>query len=126
MPRFAILDHDWPEPHADLLLENEATLLTWRLPPIAVEAAELRTVPFTGAVLTTRLPDHRRLYLEYEGPVSGNRGRVLRVDEGVFEWIEKSESRWVVDLAGRRFAGRIELIVEDASTGRTRLSWTGR
>ncbi len=106
--------------------ENEATLLTWRLPPIAVEAAELRTVPFTGAVLAPACRIIARLYLEYEDGLSGNRGRVLRVDEGVFEWIEKSESRWVVDLAGRRFAGRIELIVEDASTGRTRLSWTGR
>jgi hypothetical protein len=126
MPRFAILDHDWPEPHADLLLENEATLLTWRLPPIAVEAVEGRAVPYTEPVVATRLPDHRRLYLEYEGPVSGDRGRVRRIDEGVFEWIERDAARWVIDLAGRRFAGRIELTVEDASTGRARLSWTGR
>jgi hypothetical protein len=51
---------------------------------------------------------------------------VRRIDEGVFEWIERDAARWVIELAGRRFAGRIELTVEDASTGRARLSWTGR
>ena len=30
----------------------------------------------------TRLADHRRMYLEYEGEVSGGRGEVMQVAEG--------------------------------------------
>jgi hypothetical protein len=33
----------------------------------------------------TRLADHRRAYLTYEGPVSGGRGAVTRVAEGTCE-----------------------------------------
>jgi len=36
-----------------------------------------------------RLPDHRRLYLTYEGEIGGGRGHVRRVARGVcLEWIE--------------------------------------
>lgn len=73
--RFAILRHDHPFLHWDLLLEAGSLATTWRLlrPPLDREliAAEL-------------LPDHRLLYLEYEGPVSGNRGYVRRVAGGQF------------------------------------------
>lgn len=73
--RFAILRHDHPFLHWDLLLEAGPVATTWRLlrPPLDREliAAEL-------------LPDHRLLYLEYEGPVSGNRGCVRRVAGGQF------------------------------------------
>jgi len=51
-------------------------------------------------VTATALPDHRKEYLEYEGPVSGNRGSVKRVDQGKFELIEESEGDWVVHLCG--------------------------
>jgi len=65
--RFTILEHDHPFLHWDLLLDNGETLTTWRLQqrPCSDEwiAAE-------------RLPDHRRIYLDYEGPVSGDRGVV--------------------------------------------------
>ena len=44
----------------------------------AVTGKEIRCV-------ATRLPDHRLAYLEYEGPVSGNRGVVRRIDSGKYE-----------------------------------------
>ena len=76
MPRFVILEHDHPVLHWDLMLEAGDVLQTWRLamPPclgVPIEA--------------TALGDHRRAYLDYEGPVSGNRGNVKRWDAGKFE-----------------------------------------
>lgn len=115
MPRFVILDHDWPEPHADLLLENGATLLAWRLP---------LPVPLKGTMPATRLPDHRLVYLDYEGPVSRDRGRVRRIDAGEFTWASREEGRLVLDLVGARLGGRVEIVIEDAAAGRSRATWT--
>jgi hypothetical protein len=55
------------------------------------------------------LGDHRLAYLEYEGPLSGDRGRVRRYDAGEFEW-ESEEAEWVVvRLEGRRCCDRAVL-----------------
>ena len=69
MPRFVILEHDYPQQHWDLMLEAGPVLRTWRL-------AE---PPDVGRpVAATASFDHRPVYLDYEGPVSGNRGTVQR------------------------------------------------
>src|SRR5262249_17997154 len=100
MPRFSILAHDHPSPHWDLFLESGDVLRSWRLlAPLAAGAA----VPAepTG--------DHRLLYLVYEGPVSGDRGSVTRVDGGPFIWETDSPEHVVVGVAGTRFTGRLTL-----------------
>jgi hypothetical protein len=79
---FTILHHtgapDAPD-HFDLLLAPPntpgGTLLTWRI------------LPHPGSwphhpPAATRLPDHRRLYLTYEGPLSDNRGHVCQIATG--------------------------------------------
>jgi hypothetical protein len=75
LPRFVVLAHDWPEPHFDLMLEDGPVLLTWRLtdPPVVG-----RAIP------AERIANHRICYLTYEGPVSGGRGSVRRVDGGTY------------------------------------------
>jgi len=74
--RFVILQHNHPVPHCDLMMQHGDVLKTWRLP------AELST----GCWLPSEsLPDHRLHYLDYEGPVSNNRGRVSRLTSGTFE-----------------------------------------
>ncbi len=75
MFRYVILTHDHPFPHWDLLLEWGETCRTWRL---LEEPAPGKTVA------AEILPDHRRHYLDYEGPVSGGRGRVTRWDGGTY------------------------------------------
>lgn len=42
-----------------------------------------------------RLADHRGLYLEYEGPLTGNRGVVTRVGRGVVQWIKQNEEELI-------------------------------
>jgi len=99
MPRFVVLQHDHPEGlHWDFMLDQGDSLATWSLPmPPANE----------HVVAARSLADHRREYLEYEGSVSGDRGTVVRWDEGHFEWIEKGPDRVVVEIVGRKIAGRI-------------------
>ncbi|GBD36867.1 Multifunctional non-homologous end joining DNA repair protein LigD [bacterium HR36] len=73
--RFVLLYHTWPQPHYDLMLEWQGVLKTWRLP----------IIPEPGLSLTMEsLGDHRLAYLDYEGPVSGNRGEVKRIDRGTY------------------------------------------
>ena len=94
MPQFVILEHDWPAIHWDLLLECGPVLRAWRL---LAEPGVGRTVPAVPNY------DHRLLYLDYEGPLSGNRGSVRRWDVGTFEGELADE--WHVRLAGQRLIG---------------------
>jgi len=77
MRRFVILEHDFPALHWDLMLECGAVLRTWRLgaPPAPGQS-----------VRAEQALDHRRMYLDYEGPVGGERGRVRRWDSGTYRW----------------------------------------
>jgi hypothetical protein len=100
MPRYVILAHDWPAPHWDFLLEAGGVLRAWRL---SAEPVAGRAIPAEANF------DHRLLYLDYEGPLSGGRGSVTRWDAGVFEWIEDGPERVVVELSGGKLSGRVEL-----------------
>ncbi len=76
-----LLRHDLPDGswHFDWLIqrgkEPGAPLLAFRLTEPIHEG---RARSFRG----TRLPDHRAAYLDYEGPISGDRGRVRRLATG--------------------------------------------
>ncbi len=100
MPRFVILEHDHPRLHWDLMLEADDRLRTWRLAdapageePIAAEA----------------IGDHRLVYLDYEGPVSGGRGSVRRWEAGTYELEEETADGLTLRMAGARKTGRARL-----------------
>ena len=100
MPRFVILEHDHPQLHWDLLLEVGTVLRAWRL----------AAPPQAGVLVDAQQSfDHRPAYLEYEGPVSGGRGRVVRWDGGSFAWDTEEEGRLVVRLHGLRLSGLLVL-----------------
>jgi hypothetical protein len=96
MPRYVILEHDHPQLHWDVLLEAGAVLRAWRLagPPRP-----------GGTVAATANFDHRLFYLDYEGPVSGGRGRVRRWDAGQFTWEAADADRVAVRLDGGQVRG---------------------
>ena len=96
MARFAILEHDWPARHWDFLLEAGSVLRAWRL----LEEPELGK-----SIAAEANFDHRLIYLDFEGPLSGNRGSVTRWDAGTFEGIENDANRVVVELMGLRLSG---------------------
>ncbi len=96
MPRFVVLTHDHPFLHWDLMLEQADALRTWRL----------KQPPDTqGPIAAEALPDHRLAYLDYEGPVSGDRGTVTRWDAGTYEMLESTSNRIVVHFAGKKLVG---------------------
>jgi hypothetical protein len=96
MPRYVILEHDHPERHWDLMLEAGAVLRAWRL----------HAPPHPGRVVpASASADHRRLYLDYEGPVSGGRGTVARWDAGTFTLDAESADCLRLRLAGVRLTG---------------------
>jgi hypothetical protein len=70
--------------HWDWMFEWPTGLLTWSTPVLD----DFRLRP-TWIVNATRLPDHRAAYLEYEGPVSRNRGHVNRQWFGTFRNVEQ-------------------------------------
>jgi hypothetical protein len=100
MPRFVILEHDHPELHWDLMLEDGATLRTWRL----------ARPPEPGVMVSAmRIGDHRLAYLDYEGPVSGGRGTVQRWDTGDFAWLVDELGSVAVRCLGQRLKGILKL-----------------
>ncbi|MFA7237908.1 MAG: hypothetical protein WC058_13675 [Phycisphaeraceae bacterium] len=92
--RTVLLRHDRTgDSHIDWLIEHPhhpphtGPLLAFRLPAACGLAS---ASPLPRKCLAYQLPDHRRLYLTYQGPVSPNkknfrgrgRGRVRRIDTG--------------------------------------------
>ena len=78
-----ILEHNHPFLHWDLLMERDGTLASWRL---------LKPVVCGQWIDAETLPDHRMMYLDYEGPVSRDRGSVKRIASGTYQeltdWID--------------------------------------
>ena len=96
MPDFVLLEHDHPGLHYDFMLEWNGVLRTWRLDRIPAEPA---------AFHVSSLSDHRLVYLDYEGPVSGNRGTVSQIDRGKFQVLSESETTLEIRLLGTRIHG---------------------
>ena len=55
-------------------------------------------------------PDHRKFYLDYEGPVSNDRGNVSRWDAGTLQWLQVEPNHCVVRLDGERLRGIATLL----------------
>lgn len=104
MLRFVILDHDDPFAHFDLMLETRGVLRTWRLYGRPDSPDAIRAEP---------IGDHRIAYLDYEGPVGGGRGRVIRWDRGEYEWIDERADRLFLRLFGSICRGQAELAARD-------------
>ena len=101
MSQFAILTHDHPTLHWDFLLEDGDTLRAWRL-------AEPPTLG--RSIVATPLSAHRRVYLDYEGPISGDRGTVNRWDQGSYQREVWTESEVQLQLFGSHFSAYVLLI----------------
>lgn len=89
--RYAVLHHTGVAvPHFDLLFETYpgSVLTTWRA----------AAWPVTADASVTRLPDHRRLYLTFEGELTGRRGRVERVAGGTCAVEVGENATWTIRL----------------------------
>jgi hypothetical protein len=118
MPRFVILRHQGPRgEHFDFMLEAGGVLKTWALP----------RAPQVGVEMDCEaLPDHRLAYLDYEGPISGDRGSVSRWDCGTYSTERQNDREWAVALAGERLVGQVTLRSFADDPKRWRLSFEER
>lgn len=116
---FAVLEHHEtasnpaalaaaPEPpavHWDLLVEipGQERLATWQLSENPAET--------DGPIAARRIADHRRIYLEYEGPLTGDRGWVRRIDRGEahVRQVGGTETEVILELHGRVLNGVFEI-----------------
>ncbi|MGE0479311.1 MAG: DNA polymerase ligase N-terminal domain-containing protein [Phycisphaerae bacterium] len=113
MNRFVLLEHDTRPGrdaggatagvHWDLMLELApgGGLATWRLAANPCDTGE--------PVVAERIGEHRVAYLDYEGDLSGGRGRVRQVDRGALEVRRVDADAVCVRIAGARLAGEYEI-----------------
>ena len=89
--RYVVLRHEGvAQPHFDLMLETApgAALATWRIP----------RWPIDEQINIDKVAEHRRDYLDYEGPISGDRGHVKRVTAGTYRLDRKFDTLWDITL----------------------------
>ena len=101
--RFVILLHclDNGE-HWDLMIECGVALATWQL-------ARNPLAPGTWPIPARRIGDHRKAYLEYEGPLSRNRGSVTRIESGTAKLTAHGSHRYTLQLTGTTLIGGFTL-----------------
>ena len=105
--QYVVLRHEGiADPHYDLMLELApgAALTTWRS----------LVWPLRNPTPLTPLDDHRREYLTYEGPLTGDRGAVRRVAGGSYELIHRGRVMLIVRLPGQQ---PDEWLIADAPGG---------
>ncbi|MDF1663611.1 MAG: DNA polymerase ligase N-terminal domain-containing protein [Planctomycetota bacterium] len=96
--RFSVLKHTLPADqgwHFDVFFEMAEALFSLKLD----EAPSLDFV-------ATRQFDHRKKYLDYEGPISGNRGSVTIWDRGKMKGEVQLGEAFTVELFGAKLSGR--------------------
>jgi len=107
--RFVVQEHTTPDDvHWDLMLEQEGSLLTFRLPVPPAQAASARTT-------ATKIPNHPLRFLTYEGPVQNNTGRVRLADRGDLQIQRQTDAEIAFTLQGQILRGVFTLTrVENA------------
>ena len=91
-------------PHWDLMLEHENRLVSWAFdehPLDLLDTSLTHSLESGIAVPLVGLPtkDHRLDFLEYEGPLSRNRGLVTRHLAGTYQWLRRTPARVAVRLS---------------------------
>ncbi len=116
--RFVVLFHSQTEgDHYDLMIENENALATWKM----LASPENSRI---GDLIATRIGEHRIAYLDYEGPISGDRGHVTRHDSGTCKLEWTADDEWRVRFEGARLRGRVILKRDHHEPDKWRLQWS--
>ena len=86
--------------HWDLMLESGDHLATWELPKPLDVGTRLDVV---------QLANHRLEYLDYEGPLTQQRGTVSRYEWGSYKTVLDDALQVVVVLHGQALEGRLTI-----------------
>ena len=113
--RYVILHHLAASgEHWDFMLEEKEALLTWQM---MTEPRSRESCP----IECRRIKDHRKHYLDYEGPISGGRGFVTRIDRGRYELLASDHGKLTIRIDGERMKGDFQL---ERSDSRSQTRWT--
>lgn len=96
--RFSVLKHTLPDDqgwHYDVFFEMDEALFSLKLDQAP-----------SPNFIATRQFDHRKKYLDYEGPISGNRGSVTIWDRGTMKGEVSPHQAFTVELFGAQLSGR--------------------
>lgn len=112
--RFVILFHTLPAAseranHWDFMLEFGDSLRTWAL----AQEPHCKSV-----VAANVLPDHRLAYLQYEGPISQNRGHVRRIESGRYSILKQTHEVLAIRLSGAELHCNVEIVSLDPTSAR--------
>jgi hypothetical protein len=97
------------------MLETGGVLATWALEDLPAAGQQ---------VSAERLADHRIDYLDFEGPVSGNRGAVTRWDAGRYRVESQTAAAWHVRIRGSQLDGQLVLEAEVDEPQRWRVRYS--
>ena len=82
------------------MLEDGSHLLTWALPAVPLVGEQFWALP---------LAEHRLEYLDYEGPLTGDRGRVTRHDWGNYKKLSDDNQQQIFMLRGQYMSSRVTI-----------------
>jgi hypothetical protein len=116
MPRFTISHHTGAKDgdHYDLFLEEANALKSWRLDSPSFQTPQ--------AARQTK--DHRGIYLDFEGELSGGRGTVKIWDTGTYLVDRWTEKHIRIALVGRQVRTRLRLDLSEEGGGGKDPVWT--
>jgi len=113
MPRFVLHAHSGFGPtHYDLMIEQARSLATWQFqtdPSGLADEERQKSSPLP----CRQIADHRKAYLDYQGPVSKGRGIIDRIDSGDCILIDDQPLRRLAEFSGQRLKGLYELARKD-------------
>jgi len=104
--RFVIQHHITENEHYDIMFETEGSdmLLTWQ-----IILSYMDLLLKGAAIKAERIRDHRKHYLDYEGPVKSSGGSVKIFDSGYCRTLLKENDKFEFELNGKKLAGNIML-----------------
>ncbi len=104
--KFVIHYHFTDVNHFDFMLEKEDALLTWR---IADDIFEDFRKGITVEAL--KINNHRKEYLQFQGPINCGRGSVKLIDSGSYEMTDEGS----FFLSGKKIYGKVNITNKDNS-----------
>lgn len=99
------------EAHYDVMIESIDALFTWRI----TESA-MKDLLEGKEVSSTRISDHRKVYLTYEGPISCDRGMVRIMDSGSCTPLYEDNTILRYAIMGNIFCGTLTIQKRSGAT----------
>ncbi|MDR1960439.1 MAG: hypothetical protein LBQ54_15615 [Planctomycetaceae bacterium] len=122
--RFTLSRHETNDgSHWDLFLEalfsldaldkQNEKLWTWQITDIEAVLQVLARQKQNFLVTAVRAADHRNIYLDYEGTISGNRGAVTIFATGSYGVAENLRRQFSIETESRQLSGRWSFLLND-------------